>query len=428
MIKNFQTAQEYQDYIPSQSQTDISYVEGTKDVHINGVNVIAKRPVVGDVVFLDEGNDVVIVSAATLQKESLPAIWTHVGYVYRVLGNRVGVIDKNTTNIKFENAATWKVSISPSLPTMIGTMYVSVYIGGVQTQRTLSVQLSHSASNVSNTIGAAIRQDTVLKDLNLNVSYSGNDVYIKQVPETAIIGGMTINGNYNGTVYSLPFTKVDSYHESAYGNDPVRLSDILIKNWNRGNTSASRLVVSVQRAAPYLETNGSDFYNVYNKIKYADVVFKKTVFDSNDCAALKAYYGTYENYVAAFQIEREQSGALFDYYRDHFDEEYGDITINGTMKVYPAIALCNEIAYQNEAFAAGKWHLPTIRDIMYLIDEDALTKLNGSTEKMGTPVFDANLNRWALGRYYYNGSTGMMEPYRKNSDSEIAQAVTEIEI
>lgn len=416
MIRIFQTAQEYSDYVPSQSQTDVSYIEAGREVRVHGVNVIAPRPLVGDVAFLDEGNNLVFVSGETLQKDTIPVAWTHVGYVFRVSGNRVGIIDKEATSIQFQTAMKWSINNAFSTS---GSVQFSFGISSPSETRTVYAGSSGSASSVRASLTQAIAQDSVLKNLGLIVSNTNTGLTITQPTITRYVTGIACR--YNNL--NIQVNEVINYHTA----DNNTLIDIMIANWHR---NIATFVANLQRAVPYLETNGRS--NAEGGVHYMGYCVKKSIFEeSEEMADTRAFYGTYENYVKSFIVLKEQCGVFFDYYANHDDAEYGEITISvsGSEKiVFPAIALASEVSYQNDLLAAGKWRLPTVRDIAYIMDDDNLAKLNAISEKMGTAVFDGNLSRWAVGKLYYNGSSGLLESYRNNPDANIAQAVVDIEI
>ena len=417
MIKEFQTVADYEGSVPSSQQTDVALVTSTNEVHVNGVNVVVPVPEVGDVVYLDEGNKIVFVNGGSVQKERIPGVWTHVGYVYRVLGNKIGIIDKVMYNEPFQQVRAYKLhgtggisSISfnnSAAPTMDKRLYP-----------TATSDVTQYATNVN----VAIAADTDL---------TGWHAYADETDNSVIL--MCTTGNV-WDIYrisgsgSSSYEKMYEYSPDFRGNEPAVF-------WENGILSDVRLNCNLDRCVDYYSNNGQEWgYQEDISVPKFQIVVKESVFDENEhLAPAREYFGTYRNYIAATIIRKEQSTKSFTYpfvdYSKQFAEIVADVDGGGQLYVFPAIARCNQVAYDNDLLAAGKWHLPDFRDLLYIADDDTINALGAASEKVGTSTFDKNIDRWSLKRSgLYKGADGMVSTNSKFMTVAVAQAVTDIEI
>ena len=94
-IKSYANKAAYDAAVKPTIESQVSLIETTREIIVDGVNVITTSPVVGDLVFLNESNEITYVKGGSwIQKANIPAAWTHVGYVYFRKGKQVGVIHK----------------------------------------------------------------------------------------------------------------------------------------------------------------------------------------------------------------------------------------------------------------------------------------------------------------------------------------------
>ena len=96
-IKSYNSKADYDAAVKPTTESQVSMIETTREIIVDGVNVVTTQPTVGDVVFLDDQNKVIYVKGgAWIQKANIPAAWTHVGYVYFRKGKQVGIIHTQT--------------------------------------------------------------------------------------------------------------------------------------------------------------------------------------------------------------------------------------------------------------------------------------------------------------------------------------------
>ena len=101
-IKSYNSKADYDAAVKPTTESQVSMIETTREIIVDGVNVVTTQPTVGDVVFLDDQNKVIYVKGGSwIQKANIPAAWTHVGYVYFRKGRQVGVIHKDGADVKW---------------------------------------------------------------------------------------------------------------------------------------------------------------------------------------------------------------------------------------------------------------------------------------------------------------------------------------
>ena len=68
-IKSYNTKADYDAAVKSTIESQVSMIETTREIIVDGVNVVTTEPVAGDVVFLDDQNKVICVKGgAWIQK------------------------------------------------------------------------------------------------------------------------------------------------------------------------------------------------------------------------------------------------------------------------------------------------------------------------------------------------------------------------
>ena len=91
-IKSYANKAAYDAAAKPTIESQVSMIETTREIIVDGVNVITTSPAVGDLVFLNESNEITYVKGGSwIQKALIPSAWVYVGYVYLRKGRKVGV-------------------------------------------------------------------------------------------------------------------------------------------------------------------------------------------------------------------------------------------------------------------------------------------------------------------------------------------------
>ena len=101
-IKSYANKAAYDAAVKPTIESQVSMLETTREILVDGVNVITTEPVPGDLVMLDESNQVRYLKGGSwIQKANIPSTWVHVGYVVIRKGRQVLVVDKTGTDEKY---------------------------------------------------------------------------------------------------------------------------------------------------------------------------------------------------------------------------------------------------------------------------------------------------------------------------------------
>lgn len=409
MIKEFQTVADYEGSVPSSQQTDVALVTSTNEVHVNGVNVVVPIPEVGDVVYLDERNKIVFVNGGSVQKERIPGVWTHVGYVYRVLGNKIGIIDKTVYNEQFQQVEKILLTGQPQ------ALHNLIFAKGGE-PKTITIARSSSYSELVTQINNALSADADLAGWTASVGGGGIILQCAVRSECTFI-----------MAHSMTDTKVYDYNPS--------IGDIWVF-WR--STSKNAIYNSnVDRCLAYYSEHGSNWtYDEDISVPAFYTIVNESTFNENShLAPAREYFGTYRNYIAAAIMMKEQPTDLFNYPFVDYSKQFADMTVElaggDEVYVFPAIAKCNRVSYNNPLLAAGKWHLPGFGDMVYITDKETIDVLAAVSAKVGTSAFDNSIDRWTLAKSIYIGNRGIINGGDVEAsvlNTAVVQAVTDIEI
>ena len=267
MIKEFQTVADYEGSVPSSQQTDVALVTSTNEVHVNGVNVVVPVPEVGDVVYLDEGNKIVFVNGGSVQKERIPGVWTHVGYVYRVLGNKIGIIDKTVYNEQFQKVEKILLTGQPE------TLYYVIFAKGSES-KTITVARSSSYSELVTQINNALSADADLAGWTASLGGGGIILQCSVRSECTFVSAPAMRDT------------------NVYDYNPF-IGDIRV-SWR--NTSKTGIYNSnFERCLAYYSEHGSNWtYDTDISVPAFHTIVNESTFDENShLAPAREYFGTY---------------------------------------------------------------------------------------------------------------------------------------
>ena len=371
-------------------------------------NEIVKLPNRGDIMMLDENNEVIFIAHETYDSSTLNSAYTKVGVVSRRNGKTCLIINKDATTQKWAEVYKWYVTgwkldgqphettisfySEQAQPTNPSFTYTANSLSEVETQLLAWFDAYFAESN--------IRYNCYLKDeATMTViceSYNSWYQYTFGMSGLSISygtgEGLPLNSNtyaYNGTgsVYKgMNFEKFHSYmHDttSSTFNPTTPLSEL-------GHTPVSY--------ACYTSDVGVYARNIYG--------------EGED-----GYTAYLKDYMMEFPSQR---GALGDNFRDggYATKKLAEARYkshDGTMKVeYPASSYCSEISYNNPKLSAGKWHLPTVYEQYLLYNEsktDYSDVVNESLAKIGGTKLQF-ANAWSCCRrnvfssWIFHGNTG----------------------
>lgn len=417
-IKSYANKAAYDAAVKPTIESQVSLIETTREIIVDGVNVITTSPVVGDLVFLNESNEITYVKGGSwIQKAIIPSAWTHVGYVYTRKGKQVGVIDKNTADLKYLDVCQYAITAISSTtlaiklrmsPDYAVDTTVDVTLTSATIDATSAAEISAAVAAKATEVGDTKDWWAYLADAEGNkVESDGTQIIIQcdtcvdyrfyNVSATGCTiahitwGDMPENSNY--------WRGERGFYTNYWGVMNIART----KAWA---TSSGRVPASNEPVGP---RSGND------------APVKPSEFESSQyCADLRAAYKTYEEYLekcyAVVCPQKYGCFALPD------GAELGRLYANktaptkdgGTKAKFPALNYGYNRSYGVAGLNAGDLHLPGVLEGTELMKDDCINTLAPSVTKMGTTAINNSTYRWWAERYnvnnawFFNAFTGYL--------------------
>ncbi len=405
MVKNFNTAEEKNAFIPSTEESTLMHVEETNESSVNGVNVETKSPQAGDELYLDGSKRKVYIVADTLVRSKIPANWEQVGHVVFVQGKKKCIINK--TGVDEQYAALLQFSITAITSTNI---IVKLRIqdtsksGSAQYGSNIDVPVELASTDINEANAAAISEAVAAKAVELG--------------DTAAWWAYLADDNDNVVT-----------DESGLGTKIIVQCDVW-KNENQyncamtGGTIAFSLWGDMPASTAYFKTNGTyatsrgmmnfdaaeAIWGAGGRTPTATVILpeagnvdpmsKDAFLNSEFCAAVREKYATYRDYLKGeFSIELPQHYGTFALPTNlEATRKYGPMTAptkaGGVKPKFTAFNICYNVNYNCEGLRQGDWFLPGSEiGCKTMIDEN-LKILQRTISKAGGTAINASTNRW----------------------------------
>ena len=418
-IKSFPNKQAYESSVKPTIESQVSLIETTREIIVDGVNVITTSPTVGDLVFLNESNEITFVKGgAWIQKAIIPSAWTHVGYVYTRKGKQVGVIDKNGADRKYADVVQFKLN-DPTLDGAEHTASIGVRVSTNYAANT-TISFTYTATTLSQVVTALNAAIDAAKTSGgwTNTLWA----YI------ADADGNKVEDDADATQIIVQFDTWDNYQQYncsgmthiTWGDMPA--SDVYWRG-ERGFSTNYWGVMNIARTKAWATSSGrvpSSNEPVGPRVGN-DAPVKPSEFASSQyCADLRAAYKTYEEYLEKC-------------YMVVFPQKYGSFALPGgkelTMKYalmsaptkdggtkykFPALYYGYNRTYGVDGLDFGDWYLPGVYEGTQLMKDECINTLAPSITKMGTAAINNSTSRWFAERYnvstarVFNGSNGVL--------------------
>ena len=435
--KSYNSKADYQAAVKPTTESQVSMIETTREIIVDGVNVVTAEPVVGDVVFLNESNEITFVKGGSwIQKAIIPSAWVHVGYVYLRKGRQVGVIDKNAADLKFLDVCQYAITAISSTtlaiklrmsPDYAVDTTVDVTLTSTAIDATSAAEISAAVAAKATEVGDTKAWWAYLADAEGNKVESGGTQIIIQC-DTCVdyrfyvvsATGCTIS---HVTWGDMPESSVYWRGERGYYTNYWGVQNIArTKAWA---TSNGRVPTAQEPVGP---TAGNS------------APIKPSEFDSSQyCADLRAAYKTYEEYIEkCYMVVCPQKFGCFSLpdgatMAKRYALKTAPTKDGGTKYKFPALYYGYTRSYGVAGINAGDWHLPDVFEGTQLMKDECLDTLSPAITKMNTTAIVNSTNRWWAARYnvnyawFFYGNGGVL-----NSGSVIyairCQAVALLEI
>ena len=413
-IKSYNSKADYTAAVKPTTESQVSMIETTREIIVDGVNVVTTQPTVGDVVFLDDQNKVIYVKGgAWIQKANIPAAWTHVGYVYFRKGKQVGIIHKDGADQKWLDVSQYSITAISNTSLTINLSMAPSYAQVATTVTLASIDINTAnAQAISEAVAA---KATEVGDTRAWWAYLA-DADGNKVTE-------------NGTQIIIQCdtcTDYRFYNVSATGCTIAHITwgDMLENStyWHgeRGYYTNYWGVMNIARTKAWATGSGRvpTAQEPVGPRAGNDAPVKPSEFANSEyCANLRAAYATYEEYLEkCYMVVYPQKYGCFALLSGKaMAEKYARMTAptkaGGTKYKYPALYYGYAKSFGVDGLDFGDWYLPGVAEGTMLMKDETLAVLAPSISKMGTTAINNSTFRWWAERYdviyawiFYGGS------------------------
>lgn len=404
-IKSYPNKAAYDAAVKPTIESQVSTIETTREILVDGVNVITTSPTVGDVVFLNESNEITYVKGGSwIQKAIIPSAWVHVGYVYLRKGRQVGVIDKNAADQKWLDVCQYAITAISSTSLTINLSMAPSYAQVATTVELASTDID--ATNAAAISAAVAAKATEVGDTRAWWAYLA-DADGNKVDEngTQIIIQCDTCTDYR--FYNVSATGCTIAHIS-WGDMP---ENSVYWRGERGYYTNYWGVMNIEKTKAW--TTGSGRVPTQNEPVGPragnDAPVKPSEFASSQyCADLRAAYSSYEEYLEkCYAVVCPQKYGCFALpdgaaMAERYARKTAPTKDGGNKYKYPALYYGYNRTYGVDGLDFGDWHLPGVLEGTELMKDACLAALAPSITKMGTTSINNSTYRWFAGRYNVN--------------------------
>lgn len=394
-IKSYINQAAYDAAVKPTTESQVSMIETTREIIVDGVNVVTKQPTVGDVIFLDDQNKVIYVKGgAWIQKANIPAAWTHVGYVYFRKGKQVGIIHKTGADQKWLDVSqfAWTDAV---LDGEEHSKTIGLRFGLPNWDTATSITFTYTATTLAEAAAACTAAiEAKLTELG--------------APQATIDQWWAYADDANHCVIVQRDACTDYRFYNCSGLTHITWGDMPA-------TTANGFRVNMQPSGPRImnDARGATYYATNGIVPAADVPLnananpvKKADFDSSPyCKLLQETYGTYQEYIhREYRLQYPQKLGVFSFPTGKaMAEGYARMTAptkaGGTKYKYPALYYGYNKSFGVDGLDFGDWYLPGVAEGAMLMRDETIAALSPSISKMGTTTINNSTYRWFAQRY-----------------------------
>jgi hypothetical protein len=436
-IKSYANKAAYDAAVKPTIESQVSMIETTREIIVDGVNVITTSPAVGDLVFLNESNEITYVKGgAWIQKAIIPSAWVHVGYVYLRKGRQVGVIDKNTADLKYLDVCQYAITAISSTtlaiklrmsPDYAVDTTVDVTLTSTAIDATSAAEISAAVAAKATAVGDTKAWWAYLADAEGNkVDSDGTQIIIQC--DQCVDYRFYICSATGCTITHVTWGDMPENSQYWRGERGFYTNYWGVQNIARTKawaTSNGRVPAADEPVGPHAGN---------------DAPVKPSEFESSQyCADLRAAYKTYEEYLEkCYIVVCPQKFGCFSLpdgkaMAERYAQKTAPTKDGGTKYKFPALYYGYNRSYGVAGLDFGDWHLPDVLEGTQLMKDACLDALAPSITKMGTTAINNSTSRWFAQRYnvgyalLFNGYDGYLDNITVNYTFR-CQAVALLEI
>lgn len=406
MIKKYNNEAAYNAAGYPTTESRVAEIEDTHEVKIDGVNVKTKTPVIGDAVYKDATGYHFFKAGEGLNHQTLLANgYTDVGQVIGWQNDKVCVIDKNITSIKYLSVWQYAITAISSTNITIGLWMKGDFANRKDTEITLS----------STAIGAATAQE--ITDALDAAGNTGNIGYAKHGYWAYY------DEDNNRIVVQCDFTEDYRQHQCYGSGCTIALcvwEDMPENSTNRRRNGHHIYwgIMNVEKGAAYYGVNGRTPTSNWT-YPQSDLVTKAAFQESPYCANLREMFATYEDYIHDNMIMTPQKyGVLALPHGKELTNKYGNRTTtlkNGTVVFkFPALHYPLTLGYGVSGIDTGDFYLSGVQEGVVYMEDTNMRIINSTRKQMGHALLTKSSYRWfsqrstANSAWFFNGSTGIL--------------------
>ena len=428
-IKSYINQAAYDAAVKPTTESQVSMIETTREIIVDGVNVVTTQPAVGDVVFLDDQNKVIYVKGGNwIQKANIPAAWTHVGYVYFRKGKQIGVIHKTGADQKWLDVSQFA--------------WTDAILDGEEHEKTIGLRFGIPNWDTTTSITFTYTATTLTEAAAACTAAIEAKLAEIEAPDTTIAQWWAYADDANSRVIVQRDKCTDYRFYNCSGLTHITWGDM-----PSSSTNGFRINMRTGGERIMNDARGAAYYGTNGRTPTADVplnsnsgIVKKSEFESSSyCQLLRDTYGTYKEYIhQEYRVASPQKLGVFALISGKaMAEKYTRLTAptksGGTMFKFPALYYGYNKSFGVDGLDFGDWYLPGVAEGSILMRDETLAKLSPSISKMGTTAINNSTSWWFAQRsgvitaWFFNGSTGSLT-YTFVYNSFRCQAVALLEI
>ena len=399
-IKSYNSKADYQAAVKPTTESQVSMIETTREIIVDGVNVVTTQPTVGDVVFLDDQNKIIYVKGgAWIQKANIPAAWTHVGYVYFRKGKQVGIIHKTGADQKYLDVSQFA--------------WTDMVLDGTEHSKTIGLRFGIPDWDTTTSITFTYTATTLAEAAAACTSAIEAKLTELGAPSATITEWWAYADEANNRVVVQRDNCTNYKFYNCSGLTHITWGD-MPENSNAGfrasGLASDQRIMNDARGAAYYGTNGAT-PSADVPLNAAGTIVKKTDFDSSPyCKLLRDTYGTYQEYIhREYRLQYPQKLGVFSMPGGkELTAKYGPMTAptkaGGTKYKYPALYYGYNKSFGVDGLDFGDWYLPGVAEGAMLMRDETIADLAPSISKMGTTAINNSTYRWWAQRYSVNAA------------------------
>ena len=401
-INLFSTQSAYESHTKSTTNSEVSYVTATKEVHYDGLNVENfGTPAIGDCLYLDSNQNKHFFRGATVNNAQLvSAGYTPVGIIAEKYGRNKGLLmyPEENESVQFCNACIQILS-GYKIDGTANNIQVR-WFNDSNVKTVIANAFTESCSSLEDFVekfDAFLRANQVSTynwHCELMQDYNGNDAAF------VVIDSYIYWQQYQGVVESGASASMYNWAFVGQSNDQT---SVLRNSGGSGYLPGC----NKQKLIEYFSTNASAG-SLSDSITNGSGILSLADFNGSNYPTIKAYYGTYENYIESILMKKKPTikGNQYTMLDAHeltnrmVQIEYKRLD-GTTSKLFPAAVWCANLTAMN-----SNWFLTGINelnDIFSKIRNDAtdpinVAMLNMTNKKMVWNVGGTYYYRWVAGR------------------------------